>query len=162
MVAGCEDTMADGLNRVTLIGNLGQDPEVRFTQGGQAILNMRIATSESWLDRDGERKERTEWHTVIMWGKRGEALGKFLTKGTKLCAEGRLQTRSWEDKSGNKRYTTEVVATNVILLSSRGSGGGGGYDDGPPPPKDDYAPSGDGEGGGGGGGGGFGDDDIPF
>jgi len=166
--------MAEGLNRVILIGNLGQDPEVRYTQGGQAILNMRIATSENWLDKDGERKERTEWHTVIMWGKRGEALGKFLSKGSKLCAEGRLQTRSWEDKSGNKRYTTEIVANNIVLLGSRpggGGGGGGGYDDGPPAPNDDYAPSGDGGGGGGGGsgggsggggGGGFGDDDIPF
>ena len=154
--------MAEGLNRVILIGNLGQDPEVRYTQGGQAILNMRIATSESWVDREGERKERTEWHTVIMWGKRGEALGKFLTKGSKLCAEGRLQTRSWEDKSGNKRYTTEIVANNIVLLGGRPGGGGGGYDDGPPPPNDDYAPSGDGGGGGGGGGGGFGDDDIPF
>ena len=160
--------MAGSVNKVILVGNLGADPEVRHTQDGRPIVNLRLATSESWRDKSsGERKERTEWHTVIMWGKRGEALGKFLTKGSKICAEGRLQTRSWEDKTGNKRYTTEIVATNVILLGSRpGGGGGGGYDDGPPPPNDDYAPSGDGGGGGGGGGGsgggGFGDDDIPF
>lgn len=150
--------MSEGLNRVILIGNIGQDPEVRHTQGGQGILNLRIATSESWMDKDGERKERTEWHTVIMWGKRGEALGKFLTKGSRLCAEGRLQTRSWEDKSGAKRYTTEIVANNIVLLGDRSEGGsrrGGGDNDGPPP-SDDYAPPS------GGGGGGFGDDDIPF
>ncbi len=110
----------DGLNRVTLIGRLGQDPEVRFTQGGQAILNMRLATSESWKDESGERKERTEWHTVVMWGKRGEALGKFLAKGDRICIEGRLQTRSWEDKEGGKRATTEIVATNLVLLGSSG------------------------------------------
>ena len=142
--------MADGLNRVTLIGNLGQDPELRHTQGGQAILNMRIATSESWYDKESnERKERVEWHTCILWGKRGEALSKFLTKGSKLCVEGRLQTRQWEDKSGNKRYTTEIVANNVILLGGKGERSGGDSSQG-----DEYAPSG--------GGGGFDDGDIPF
>ncbi len=147
--------MADGLNRCTLIGNLCDDSEVRHTQSGQAVLNMRMAMSESWVDKDGERKERTEFMTVIMWGKRGEALGKFLTKGSKLCVEGRLQTRSWEDKSGNKRYTTEVVANNVVLLGGgqRGEPGGGRHED--------YAPA-SGGGDNGGGGGGFGSDDIPF
>lgn len=146
--------MAEGLNRVILIGNLGQDPELRFTQGGQPILNMRLATTETFLNRDKERQERTEWHTIVMWGKRGESLSRFLSKGSKLCVEGRLQTRSWEGKDGSKRYTTEIVATNVILLGSRGGGGAaGGYDDGPPPPSDDYAPSGGGD---------LGDDDIPF
>ncbi|MDD9946868.1 MAG: single-stranded DNA-binding protein, partial [Myxococcales bacterium] len=128
--------MAEGLNRVTLIGNLGQDPELRYTQGGQPILNMRLATTESFVNRDRERQERTEWHTVVLWGKRGEALSRFLSKGSKICVEGRLQTRSWEGKDGGKRYATEVVATNVLLLGGRG-GGGGGHDDGPPPPSDD-------------------------
>jgi len=155
--------MAEGLNKVMLIGNLGRDPELRYTQGGQPILNMRLATNESYQNRDGERQEKTEWHSVILWGKRGEALGKILSKGSQLCIEGRLQTRSWEDKQGQKRYTTEIVATNVILLGGRGGGGGGGggqsYDE-PPPQSDDM---GMGSGGGGGGGGGANDDDdIPF
>lgn len=152
--------MAEGLNRVMLIGNLGQDPELRYTQGGQAVLNLRMATTESFMNRDRERQERTEWHTVVMWGKRGEALAKFLSKGSRLCVEGRLQTRSWEAKDGGKRYTTEIVATNVLMLGGRG--GGGGYDEGPPPPSDDYAPMGGGGGGGGGRDDSFGDDDIPF
>ena len=150
--------MAEGLNKVMLIGNLGRDPELRYTQGGQPILNLRLATNESFQNRDGERQERTEWHSVILWGKRGEALGKILSKGSQLCIEGRLQTRSWEDKQGQKRYTTEVVANNVILLGGRGGGGGQSYDE-PPPPSDDHMGSG---GGGGGGGGGHDDDDIPF
>jgi single-strand DNA-binding protein len=149
--------MAEGLNKVMLIGNLGQDPELRFTQGGTAVLNMRIATNESFLNRDNERQERTEWHSVVLWGKRGEGLHKVISKGKQLFIEGRLQTRSWEDKEGKKRYTTEIVATNVILLGGAG-GRGQQYEDGAPPPSDDYAPSG----GGGGGGGGMGDDDIPF
>ena len=106
-----------------LLGNLGQDPELRYTQGGQAVLNLRIATNESFLNRDGERQERTEWHSVIIWGKRGEGLSKVLSKGKQIFVEGRLQTRSWEDKQGNKRYTTEIVANDVVLL---GGGGGGG------------------------------------
>ena len=151
--------MAEGLNKVMLIGNLGRDPELRYTQGGQPILNMRLATNESYQNRDGERQEKTEWHSVILWGKRGEALGKILSKGSQLCIEGRLQTRSWEDKQGQKRYTTEIVATNVILLGGRGGGGGQSYDE-PPPPSDDMAMGGGG--GGGGSGGGNDDDDIPF
>lgn len=152
--------MAEGLNKVMLMGNIGQDPELRYTQSGQAVLNLRMATNESWVDRDGERKERTEWHSVIVWGKRGEALNKILSKGRSLFVEGRLQTRSWEDKSGNKRYTTEIVANNVILVGGGRGEGRGGYDDGPPPPSDDYG--GDRGGGGGDGGDNFGDDDIPF
>ena len=152
--------MAEGLNRVMLIGNLGQDPELRYTKTGQPILNMRLATSESFLNRDNERQERTEWHTVILWGKRGEALNKFLSKGKQLCVEGRQQTRQWEDKDGNRRYTTEVVATNVVLLGGRG--GGASHDAGPPP-GEDYGPGGGDSGGDSGGGGApAGDDDIPF
>lgn len=145
--------MAEGLNKVMLIGNLGQDPELRYTQKGQAILNMRLATNESFLNRDNERQERTEWHTVILWGKRAEALNKILAKGRQLYVEGRLQTRKWEDKEGKPRYTTEVVATNVVLIGGRG--GGAGQDAGAPP-SDDYGPSGHDSGDGGNG------DDIPF
>ena len=150
--------MSEGLNKVMLLGNLGRDPELRFTQSGQAILNMRIATNESFTNRDGERQDRTEWHSVILWGKRGEALNKILSKGSQVFIEGRLQTRSWEDKEGKKRYSTEINAINLILVGSRGQGGGGGGGGGghdePPPPSDDM--------GGGGGGGGAADDDIPF
>lgn len=154
--------MAEGLNKVMLLGNLGRDPELRYTQGGQAILNLRIATNESFLNRDNERQERTEWHSVIIWGKRGEGLNKILSKGSQLFVEGRLQTRQWEDKEGKKRYTTEIVATNVVLVGGRGGAGGGAstsYDDAPPPSEDMAGGSG---GGGGAGGGSNEDDDIPF
>lgn len=112
--------MSDGMNKAILIGNLGQDPELRYTQGGHPVLNLRLATTESYLNRDRERQQRTEWHTVIVWGKRGESLNKILSKGRTICVEGRLQTRKWEDKEGNKRYITEIVATNVLLLGGRG------------------------------------------
>jgi single-strand DNA-binding protein len=172
--------MAEGLNRVMLLGNLGADPELRVTPGGQAVLKLRLATNESYLDRNNVRQERTEWHRVTIWGRRAEALGKLLTKGDSLFIEGRLQTSSYE-KNGEKRYSTEVVANNVIL-SGRGGGrgegggapregggggggprgggarGGGGGSDAPPEPYDDFG----GGGGGGAGGGGGSDDDIPF
>jgi len=127
--------MAEGLNRVMLLGNLGADPELRYTQGGQAVLNLRLATTESYLDKDKVRRDRTDWHSVVVWGKRGEALSKFLTKGSSLFIEGSIRTSSYDDKEGNKRYKTEIVANNVIL-AGRGRGGGD-----------------DAEGGGGGGGG---------
>src|SRR3990170_3552042 len=107
--------MADGLNRVMLLGNLGADPELRQTNSGQAVLNMRLATSESYLDRNKVRQERTDWHNVVLWGRRAEALAKFLTKGTRLFVEGGLRTSSYQDRDGNKRWKTEVVASNVIL-----------------------------------------------
>jgi len=170
--------MAEGLNRVILIGNLGQDPELRFTQSNMGVLSLRMATTESYFDTNTkERKERTEWHTVVVWGKRGEALNKILSKGSRLCIEGRLQTRSWEDKQGNKRYSTEVNAQNVILLGGRGEGGGGGGAGGGGRSYGGGGAAGGGgfdQGGGGAGGGGgthddFGhdqegpaDDDIPF
>lgn len=110
----------DGLNRVTLLRNLGHDPELRYTAGGQAVLNLRIATNEPYVDRNGEVRERTEWHSVVLWGKRGEALGKCLAKGDRVCVEGRLQTRSWEAEDGGTRYATEVVGSNLILLGGRG------------------------------------------
>jgi single-strand DNA-binding protein len=142
--------MAEGLNRVMLLGNLGADPELRVTQSGQAVLNMRIATTESYLDKNKVRQERTDWHNVVLWGKRGEALAKFLTKGSTVFIEGGLRTSSYDDKEGNKRYKTEIHASNIILTGGRGrgaeaggaaeGGGGGGY----------------GGGGSGGGGGGYG------
>jgi single-strand DNA-binding protein len=113
--------VAEGMNRVILIGNLGQDPELRYTQTQMGVLSLRLATTESYFDSASkERKERTEWHTVVVWGKRGEALNKILAKGSRICVEGRLQTSSWEDKQGAKRYTTEINAQNVILLGGRG------------------------------------------
>jgi single-strand DNA-binding protein len=161
--------MAEGLNKAILIGNLGMDPELRFTQNGQAILRLRLATTESYVDRNKERQERTEWHTVIVWGNRGEALNKILSKGRTICVEGRIQTRQWEDKDNNKRSTTEIVATNIILVGARRDGGGGGGGGGGGERSGGGGGGGDygGSGSGGGGGGGdypddFGDDDIPF
>jgi single-strand DNA-binding protein len=114
--------MSEGLNRVMLLGNLGADPELRVTPGGQAILKLRLATTETYLDKSNTRQERTEWHSITMWGKRGEALAKFLKKGERLFVEGSLRTSSYE-KNGEKRYRTEVIANNVIL-GGKGSGGG--------------------------------------
>lgn len=149
--------MAEGLNKALLIGNLGQNPEIRYTQSGQAVLSLRMATNERYKNRDGEWQDRTEWHTVVVWGKRAEGLSRVVSKGTHLFVEGRLQTRSWEDRQGQKRYTTEVVAREIILLGRRGGGGDAG---GPPPPQDDDLVSGGGYddggyGGGYGGGGGY-------
>jgi len=154
--------MAEGLNRVMLLGNLGQDPELRMTSGGQAVLKLRLATSETYLDRNKVRQERTEWHSVVVWGKRAEALSKFLTKGSRIFVEGGIRTSSYEDKEGQKRYRTEVVANNIILS---GGGGGGGGGRGAPRPQEsnegDPAPSGGGYGDQDYGGGGS-DDEIPF
>jgi single-strand DNA-binding protein len=118
--------MAEGLNRVMLLGNLGADPELRMTSGGQAVLKLRLATSETYLDRNRARQERTEWHNVVIWGKRAEALSKIITKGTRIFVEGGLRTSSYDDRDGNKRYRTEVVATNILLQGQGGRGGGGG------------------------------------
>lgn len=117
--------MAEGLNRVMLLGNLGADPELRFGQGGAdtAVLKLRLATTESYFDkRSNERKERTDWHSVVVFGKRGEALQKILQKGSTIFVEGRIQTSSYE-KEGQKHYRTEVVATNVILAGRKPDGG---------------------------------------
>jgi single-strand DNA-binding protein len=162
--------MAEGLNRVMLLGNLGADPELRVTPGGQAVLKLRLATNESYLDRNNVRQERTEWHRVTVWGRRAEALGKILQKGDSLFVEGRIQTSSYE-KNGEKRYSTEVVATNIVLSGGRGRGegapareAGGGRSQREPlgadAPYDDVADGGAGAGGGAGGG--NSDDDIPF
>jgi len=115
--------MAEGLNRVMLLGNLGADPELRFTQGGQAVLNMRLATTESYLDKDKVRRERTDWHSVVVWGKRGEALAKILAKGSSIFIEGSIRTSSYDDREGNKRYKTEIIANNVLLTGGRRGGG---------------------------------------
>jgi len=112
------------VNKVILIGNLGADPELRYTNTGTAVANFRIATNEVWTDKNGERQERTEWHQIVVWGKQGENCGKYLKKGRPVFVEGRLQTRSWEDQSGNKRYTTEVVAQAVQFLGGRSEGSG--------------------------------------
>jgi single-strand DNA-binding protein len=117
--------MARGINKVILIGNLGQDPESRTTPGGTTVTNIRIATTESWTDRQsGEKKENTEWHTVVMWNRLGEIAAEYLRKGSQVYIEGRLQTRKWQDKSGNDRYTTEIVASDMQMLGGRGGGGG--------------------------------------
>ena len=108
------------VNKVILIGNLGKDPEVRFTQSGSAVANFSIATSEQWNDRDGKRQERTEWHNIVVWGKQGELCGQYLAKGRQVYVEGSIRTRSYDDKDGKKVYATEVVADDVILLGSRG------------------------------------------
>ncbi len=147
--------MAEGLNRVILIGNLGKEPELRFTQKNMGVLSLRMGTSESFYSKDTkERTSKTEWHNVIVWGKRGEALNKILSKGSKLCVEGRLQTRDYLDKQGAKQYRTEIVADNVVLLGSKpgaadGEAPTGGYAGAP----SDYTE---------GFGGGADDDEIPF
>ena len=104
------------VNKVILIGNLGRDPEVRYTQGGAPVANFTLATNESWTDKSGARQERTEWHRVVVWGKTAEIVREHLTKGKQVFVEGSLQTRSWDDRDGNKRYTTEVRAMRVLML----------------------------------------------
>ncbi|MBW2524054.1 MAG: single-stranded DNA-binding protein [Deltaproteobacteria bacterium] len=150
--------MAEGLNRVMLLGNLGADPELRHTQSGQAVLNIRLATTESYLDRDRVRRERTDWHSVVVWGKRGEGLAKILSKGSSIFVEGSLRTSSYEGRDGQKRYRTEVNARNILLTGGgrgrggdyeRGGRGGGHADDLPIPPDEPDAGFPD-------------DDDIPF
>ena len=117
------------INKVILIGNLGTDPEMRHTAGGQAVCNFRIATNEVWGGRDGqEKQERTEWHNIVAWARLAEICNEYLRKGKQVYIEGRLQTRQWEDKDGVKRYTTEIVAQNMMMLG--GVGGGGGADAG--------------------------------
>ncbi len=109
-----------GVNKVMLIGRLGQDPEVRYTTSGGAVANFSLATSENWTDKNGQKQERTEWHKVVVWGKVAELCGQYLSKGRQAFIEGRLQTREWMDKEGQKRYTTEIVAQTVQFLGSAG------------------------------------------
>jgi single-strand DNA-binding protein len=118
--------MARGINKVILVGNLGQDPESRTTPGGTTVTNIRIATTDSWTDKaSGEKKEQTEWHTVVLWSRLGEIAAEYLRKGSQVYIEGRLQTRKWQDKQGNDRYTTEIVAGDMQMLGGRAGGGGG-------------------------------------
>jgi single-strand DNA-binding protein len=160
--------MARGINKVILVGNLGADPDTRYMPSGKAVTNIRIATSESWKDKQtGDMQERTEWHSVVLYDKLGEIAAEYLRKGSQVYIEGSLRTRKWQDKEGKDRYTTEIIGQNMQMLGGRGGGGGGGGggfggdDEQPrrapsrpaqsersaPPPADD--------------GGGF-DDDIPF
>lgn len=172
--------MAGGINKVILVGNLGQDPEIRYTADGRPIANFSIATSETWKDRNsGERREKTEWHRVVVFGKLAEICGEYLSKGRQVYIEGKLQTRKWQGQDGQDRYTTEVVVDIRGTMQMLG-----GRDGGPARPASSYAGNnagnnagggGGGAGGGGGGGGGFQDqgyppppypndqeDDIPF
>jgi single-strand DNA-binding protein len=135
------------VNKVILIGNLGRDPEVRYTQGGAAVANFTLATNEVWTDKSGARQERTEWHRIVVWGKQAEIVREHLTKGKQVYVEGSLQTRQWDDKEGNKRSTTEIKALRVVMLgrpeSAEGRPGtpsGGAREivaEEPPPPEDD-------------------------
>jgi single-strand DNA-binding protein len=114
-----------GINKVILVGNLGQDPEVRYTANQSAVANVRIATSESWKDKaTGEQKEQTEWHSVVFFGRLAEIVSEYLKKGSQIYVEGRLRTRKWQDKEGQDRYTTEIVADEMQMLGGRGGGGG--------------------------------------
>ncbi len=140
-----------GVNKVILIGNLGADPELKYTPSGVPVVNFSLATSESWTDKGGERQERTEWHRIVLWRKLAEIAGQYLRKGSKIYVEGKLQTRSWDDQSGQKRYTTEVVVNDMQMLDQRGETSGGGGEGVPPTPPE--PPAGNDMGG---------DDDLPF
>ncbi len=134
--------MAEGYNRVLLLGNLGADPELKMTQGGMSVLKLRLATTERYQDKSGVWQDRTDWHSVVVWGKRAESLHKILAKGSNIFVEGSLRTSSYEDRDGNKRYKTEVIAKNLIL-GGRGGGSGrsaGGYEDDGPPPEREQRP----------------------
>jgi single-strand DNA-binding protein len=139
------------VNKVILVGNLGRDAELRYTPGGAAVATINMATTEVWNDKAGQRQEKTEWHRVVLWGKSAESLSEYLTKGKQIYVEGRLQTRQWDDKDGNKRYTTEIRGDRIVLLGGGGRGttvdrgdGMGGH----PPSQEISEP--------------LSDDDIPF
>ena len=138
------------LNRVMLIGNLGKDPEVRFTASGQAVASFSLATSEKFKGKTGEWEERTEWHNITLWGKLAEISGEYLTKGKTIYVEGRLQTRKWQDKTGNDRYTTEIVGDKMQMLSPKGERSGGDSSSAPKSSGSNYEEPP------------FQDDDIPF
>ncbi len=141
-----------GVNKVILVGNLGANPEMRFTQAGQAVANLRLATTERWNDRNGQKQETTEWHRVVVFGKQAEIVGQYLTKGRQVYIEGRIQTRQWQDQQGQKRFTTEIVAQRVQMLGSRGERAPD--DVGATVPAEEQPANGDA--------GPPGDDDIPF
>jgi single-strand DNA-binding protein len=127
-----------GVNKVILVGNLGRDPEVRYTREGTAVANLNVATTDTWNDANGQRQERTEWHKVVAWGKLAEIAKEYLGKGRQVYIEGRLQTRSYEDKQGVKRYTTEIKADQMVMLGGRSGGDAGPRDPGPPPENADF------------------------
>jgi len=118
-----------GYNKAILVGNLGTDPELKAIDGGNSVLSFRMATSKNWVDKAGEKNEKTEWHNVKIWGKRAEALNKYLSKGSKVFIEGEITTRQWEDKDGGKRYTTDIVASEIVLLGDKGATSDGGTRD---------------------------------
>jgi len=125
-----------GVNSVHLLGNLGADPELRMTAGGQAVLNLRLATSETYLDKNKVRQEKTEWHNVVVWGKRAEALARILTKGARIFVDGKLRTSKYEDKDGNTRYRVDIVARDIVLSGGprpQGAQQGDSYEDPTPP-----------------------------
>jgi single-strand DNA-binding protein len=149
--------MARGINKVILIGNLGADPDVRYTASGAAVSNVNLATTETWRDKEsGEQQEKTEWHRVVFFGRLAEIVAEYLRKGSQVYVEGRLQTRKWQDKEGNDRYTTEIVANEMQMLGGR-PGSGGDYNNNRSQPKaaekSGSAPQSEGD---------FVDDDIPF
>ncbi|MFA9459808.1 single-stranded DNA-binding protein [Thiohalorhabdus methylotrophus] len=160
-----------GVNKVILVGNLGRDPEIRYTTNGNAVANVNLATTRRYRGREGQQQEETEWHRVVMFSRLAEIAGEYLRKGSQVYIEGRLQTRKWQDNNGNDRYTTEVVANEMQMLGGGGSGGGrgggGGWDQSAPSDFDQTPPQGGGGSPGGGGGGqpdfdqDF-EDDIPF
>lgn len=128
--------MARGVNKVILVGNLGRDPEVRYTANGGAVANITIATSEQWTDKQsGQKQEKTEWHRVVMFGRLGEIAGEYLRKGSQVYIEGKLQTRKWQDQNGQDRYTTEIVANEMQMMGSRGGGGSADFDQSSAAPK---------------------------
>jgi single-strand DNA-binding protein len=145
------------VNKVILVGNLGRDPQVRTTPSGQPVADFTLATNRKWKDKNGQRQEQTEWHTIVCWGRQAEVAGQYLTKGKQIYVEGRLQTRSWDDKqTGEKRYKTEVICENFQMLGQRGGDFDGGRSGPSEGPSFDEGPSGAGSGG-------FPeDDDIPF
>src|SRR2546423_927592 len=133
--------MAGGVNKAMILGRLGADPEVRFTGGGQSVANFRMATNEYWTDKEGNKKERTEWHRIVVWGKQAEAVGKYLKKGREAFVEGRIQTREWVNKEGQKQYTTEVVASHVVFVGGgRGDSAPNGAMNGQNRGADDFWP----------------------
>jgi single-strand DNA-binding protein len=142
------------VNKVILVGNVGRDPELRYTQGGQPVASFSIATNERFKDKDGNWKDRTEWHRIVAWGRLAEICGEYLRKGRQVYVEGRIQTRDWEDKEGNKRQTTEIVILGMQMLGQRGEAGGGsmGGDDRGSRGGDEPMPQG----------GGGSEDEIPF
>ena len=135
------------INKAIIVGNLGADPEVRYTQSGSQVASFNVATTERWRDQSGEQKESTEWHRIVAWKRLAEICGEYLHKGSKVYIEGKIQTRKWQDQNGNDRYTTEIVAREMKMLDRREGGGGGGgsqnYEPSEPPP--DYGSSSMGE-----------------